>query len=46
MNEAGKICLLIPNDEGVFLETQTIKDLPLVSDAQTLLSRKILSVQR
>jgi hypothetical protein len=31
------VCLLIPDDEGVFLETQTIKDLPLASDAQIYL---------
>lgn len=37
VNDAGKICLLIPDDEGVFLETQTIKDLPLASDAQIYL---------
>lgn len=37
VNDAGKVCLLIPDDEGVFLETQTIKDLPLASDAQIYL---------
>jgi len=37
VNDAGKVCLLIPDDQGVFLETQTIKDLPLASDAQIYL---------
>ena len=37
VNGAGKVCLLIPDDEGVFLETQTVKDLPLASDAQIYL---------
>ncbi len=37
VNDAGKVCLLIPDDEGVFLETQTVKDLPLASDAQIYL---------
>jgi hypothetical protein len=37
VNDAGKVCLLMPDDEGVFLETQTVKDLPLASDAQIYL---------
>lgn len=37
VNDAGKVCLLIPDDEGVFLEIQTVKDLPLASDAQIYL---------
>jgi len=37
VNDAGKLCLLLPDDEGVFLETQTVKDLPLASDAQIYL---------
>jgi hypothetical protein len=34
VNDAGKVWLYVPTDEGVFLETQTVKDLPLASDAQ------------
>ncbi len=34
VNDAGKITLLIPDDEGVFLETKTVQNLPLASDAQ------------
>jgi hypothetical protein len=30
-------CQQVHDDEGVFLETQTIKDLPLASDAQIYL---------
>lgn len=37
VGDAGKVCLLIPDDEGVFLETQTSHDLPLASDAQIYL---------
>ena len=37
VNDAGKVWLFIPDDEGIFLETQTIKDLPLASDAQIYL---------
>lgn len=35
--EAGKVWLYVPDDEGVFLETQTVQELPLVSDAQIYL---------
>ena len=34
VNDAGKVWLYVPDDEGVFLETQTVQDLPLASDAQ------------
>jgi hypothetical protein len=34
VSEAGRIWLHIPDDEGVFLETQTVNGLRLVSDAQ------------
>lgn len=34
VTEAGKVWLWVPTDEGVFLETQSRQDLPLVSDAQ------------
>jgi len=34
VNDAGKVWLHVPDDEGVFLETQSVRDLPLVSDAQ------------
>ncbi len=34
VNDAGKVWLFQPDDEGVFLETQTVQDLPLASDAQ------------
>ncbi len=37
VNDAGKITLVIPDDEGVFLETQTVQNLPLASDAQVYL---------
>lgn len=37
VSDAGKVWLFVPDDEGVFLETQIIKDLPLVSDAQIYL---------
>lgn len=37
VSDAGKICLLVPDDEGVFLETQQVQDLPLASDAQIYL---------
>jgi len=34
VTEAGKVWLYVPGDEGVFLETQTRQNLPLVTDAQ------------
>jgi len=34
VNDAGRIWLHVPDDEGVFLETRTVRDLPLASDAQ------------
>jgi len=37
VTEAGKVWLHVPDDEGVFLEAQTIQDLPLASDAQIYL---------
>ena len=37
VNDAGKVTLLVPDDEGVFLATQTIQNLPLASDAQIYL---------
>lgn len=37
VTDAGKVWLLVPDDEGVFLETQTIQDLPLTTDAQIYL---------
>ena len=37
VNDAGKVWLYVPTDEGVFLETQVVQKLPLVSDAQTYL---------
>lgn len=37
VTEAGKVWLYAPDDAGVFLETQTRQDLPLVSDAQIYL---------
>ncbi len=37
VTDAGKVWLQVPDDEGVFLETQTIQDLPLASDAQIYL---------
>jgi len=37
VNDAGKVWLYVPEDEGVFLETQAIQDLPLVTDAQIYL---------
>ena len=35
--DAGKVWLLVPNDEGVFVETQKVQELPLASDAQVYL---------
>ena len=35
--EAGNVWLHMPDDEGVFLETRVLKDLPLVTDAQMYL---------
>ena len=37
VTEAGKLWLHVPDDEGVFLETQNVRELPLVSDAQIYL---------
>ncbi len=37
VSDAGKVWLYVPTDEGVFLETQTVRDLPLVTDAQIYL---------
>ncbi|HWX23030.1 MAG TPA: helix-turn-helix domain-containing protein [Candidatus Binatia bacterium] len=37
VNDAGKVWLHVPDDDGVFLETQKIQDLPLASDAQIYL---------
>ena len=34
VTEAGKLWLHVPDDEGVFLETRTVRDLPLATDAQ------------
>jgi len=37
VSEGGKVWLHIPDDEGVFLETQHVQGLPLVSDPQIYL---------
>jgi len=37
VNDAGKVWLHVPTEEGLFLETQTVQDLPLVTDAQIYL---------
>ena len=37
VTDAGKVWLLVPDDEGVFLETQETQGLPLASDAQVYL---------
>jgi hypothetical protein len=37
VTDAGKVSLLVPDDEGVFLETQLVQGLPLASDAQIYL---------
>ena len=37
VSEAGKVWLHLPDDEGVFLETRSVQDLPVVSDAQIYL---------
>lgn len=34
VNDAGKVWLFIPDDEGVFLETRHVNDLNVASDAQ------------
>lgn len=37
VNDAGKVWLYVSTDETVFLETQTVQDLPLATDAQIYL---------
>lgn len=37
VTDAGKVWLLIPDDEGVFLETPNAQGLPLATDAQIYL---------
>jgi hypothetical protein len=37
VTDAGKVWLLVPDDEGVFLETRTVQNLSLASDAQIYL---------
>jgi len=37
VNDAGKVWLYVSKDEGIFIETQTVQDLPLVTDAQIYL---------
>jgi hypothetical protein len=37
VNDAGKVWLYVPTEEGVFLETQTVQDLSLATDAQIYL---------
>jgi hypothetical protein len=37
VTDAGKVSLLVPDDEGVFLEKQLVQGLPLASDAQIYL---------
>jgi hypothetical protein len=37
VSDTGNVWLHVPDDEGVFMETQTVKELPLVSDAQIYL---------
>ena len=37
VTDAGKVWLLVPDDEGVFLEPQKIRGLPLAADAQIYL---------
>ena len=34
VTDAGRVWFHLPSDEGVFLEQQTVQDLPLVTDAQ------------
>ena len=34
VTDAGKVWFFVPDDEGVFLESKSVKGLPLVSDAQ------------
>jgi hypothetical protein len=34
VNDAGRVWLHVPTDEGVFLERRTVENLPLVTDAQ------------
>ena len=36
-DRAGKVWLLVPDDEGVFLETLNAQGLPLATDAQIYL---------
>ncbi len=37
VTDAGKVWLLVPDDEGVFLETRTLQELPISTDAQIYL---------
>ena len=37
VTDAGKVWLLVPDDEGIFLETRTTQDLSLATDAQIYL---------
>jgi hypothetical protein len=37
VNEGGRLWLHVPDDEGIFFETQTVRDLPLATDAQIYL---------
>ena len=37
VQEGGRVWFHLPNDEGVFRETRTVENLPLVSDAQIYL---------
>jgi hypothetical protein len=37
VTDAGKVWLLVPDDEGVFLETLNAQGLPLATDAQIYL---------
>lgn len=37
VSDAGRVWFHIPTDEGVFLETQTVENLPLATDAQVYL---------
>ena len=46
VTDAGKVWLLLPDDEGVFLETRTIQGLPLASDAQIYLDLQKYRIAR
>jgi hypothetical protein len=44
VTEGGNVWLFLPRDEGIFLESQSVQDLPLTTDAQTCLDLQVAGV--